>query len=128
MEGKGTVLLVDDEEMVVDVGEQMLKRLGYDVVLARSGAETLRVYQDHQNKIDMVILDMIMPDMGGGETYDRLKELDPAVKVLLSSGYSIDGQATQILERGCDGFIQKPFSLGSLSQKIREILDAFQAP
>jgi signal transduction histidine kinase/ActR/RegA family two-component response regulator len=128
MEGKGTVLLVDDEEMVVDVGEQMLKRLGYDVVLARSGAESLKVYQDHQDRIDMVILDMIMPDMGGGETYDRLKELDPAVKVLLSSGYSIDGQATEILERGCDGFIQKPFNLGSLSQKIREVLDDFETP
>jgi len=128
MEGKGTVLLVDDEEMVVDVGEQMIKRLGYDVVSARSGAETLKVYQDHREKIDMVILDMIMPDMGGGETYDRLKEIDPAVKVLLSSGYSIDGQATEILERGCDGFIQKPFSLGSLSQKMQEVLDRFQSP
>ncbi len=128
MEGRGTVLLVDDEEMVVDVGEQMLKRLGYDVVLARSGAETLKVYQANRNRIDMVILDMIMPDMGGGETYDRLKEINPSVKVLLSSGYSIDGQATEILERGCDGFIQKPFSLGSLSHKIREVLDELQTP
>jgi len=66
---------------------------------------------------------MIMPDMNGGAVYDRLKQIAPNVKVLLSSGYSIDGQAAEIIERGCDGFIQKPFNLKQLSQKIREILD-----
>ena len=64
-----------------------------------------------------------MPEMGGGETYDKLKEINPDIKVLLSSGYSIDGQATEILERGCNGFIQKPFNMADLSKKIREILD-----
>ena len=72
----------------------------------------------------MVILDMIMPDMGGGETYDKLKEINPDIKVLLSSGYSIEGRATEILERGCDSFIQKPFNMRQLSQNIREILDS----
>jgi len=72
----------------------------------------------------MVALDMIMPDMGGGETYNRLKEINPDVKVLLSSGYSLDGQAREILDRGCSGFIQKPFRLKRLSQKLREILDS----
>lgn len=71
----------------------------------------------------MVILDMIMPHMGGGETYDRVKEINRNVKVLLSSGYSIDGEATEILNRGCNGFIQKPFNIKELSLKIREILD-----
>ena len=71
----------------------------------------------------MVILDMIMPEMGGGETYDKLKEINTGIKVLLSSGYSVDGQATEILERGCNGFIQKPFYMTDLSKKIREILD-----
>jgi CheY-like chemotaxis protein len=66
---------------------------------------------------------MVMPDMGGGETYDRLKEINPDIKVLLSSGYSINGEATEILERGCNGFIQKPYKSKKLSQKIREILD-----
>jgi two-component system cell cycle sensor histidine kinase/response regulator CckA len=70
---------------------------------------------------------MIMPDIGGGETYDQLKEINPKVKVLLSSGYSIDGQATEILERGCNGFIQKPFSMKELSQSIRKILGKEQA-
>ena len=71
---------------------------------------------------DLVILDMIMPGMSGGETYDRLKEISPDIRVLLSSGYSIDGQAAEILKRGCSGFIQKPFNIEQLSQKIREIL------
>ena len=71
----------------------------------------------------LIILDMIMPDMGGGETFDRLKEIDPGIKVLLSSGYSVDGQATEILDRGCKGFIQKPFDIKELSLRIREILD-----
>jgi DNA-binding NarL/FixJ family response regulator len=64
-----------------------------------------------------------MPEMGGGETYDRLKEINPNVKVLLSSGYSIEGQANEIIKRGCDGFIQKPFRMRLLSRKIREVLD-----
>jgi CheY-like chemotaxis protein len=66
---------------------------------------------------------MIMPDMSGGETYDRIKEITPDIKVLLSSGYSIDGEAKEILERGCDGFLQKPFNMKELSLKIREVLD-----
>ena len=66
---------------------------------------------------------MIMPDANGGETYDRLKEINPEIKVLLSSGYSIVGQATEILNRGCNGFIQKPINMKDLSQKLRDILD-----
>ena len=71
----------------------------------------------------IVLLDMIMPDMSGSDTYDRMKDIDPKVKVLLSSGYSINGQATEIMDRGCNGFIQKPFKMKELSQKLREILD-----
>ncbi len=82
----------------------------------------MEVYRKNKDRIDLVILDMIMPEMDGGETYDRLKEINPAIKVLLSSGYSIDGQAEEILDRGCDGFIQKPFGLEELSQKLGEIL------
>jgi PAS domain S-box-containing protein len=123
VEGRDTVLLVDDEELVLDASEQMLRRLGYEVLVAGSGQEALALYAKNHAKIDMVLLDMVMPGMGGGETYDRMRKIDPTVKVLLSSGYSIDGEATEILERGCDGFIQKPFDLSALSQEIREILD-----
>ena len=74
--------------------------------------------------IDMVLLDMIMPDMGGGEAFDRMKTINSGVKVLLSSGYSINGQASDILNRGCNAFIQKPFNLTQLSQKVRDVLSS----
>jgi len=122
VKGTATLLLVDDEDIIIEVGEQMLKTLGYEVLLARGGKKAIEIYTNNQDRIDMVILDMIMPDMGGGETYDRLKGINPDVKVLLSSGYSINEKANEILERGCNGFIQKPFDLRGLSGKIGEIL------
>ena len=123
--GTETILLVDDEEMILDVGVEVLKKLGYEVLTANNGIEAIKVYQQNRQEVAMVILDLIMPEMGGGETYDRLKEIDPQVKVLLSSGYSVDGQATEILNRGCDGFIQKPFSIGDLSRKLRQIITKY---
>ena len=123
IKGDKTVLLVDDEEIVIDVAVQLLKKLGYNVIEAGSGKEAIQLFGEWCDKIDMVILDMIMPDIGGGEVYDRIKEIDPQVKVLLSSGYSIDGQATDIMERGCNSFIQKPFNMAVLSNKIREVLN-----
>lgn len=121
--GDETVLLVDDEKMIIDVSEQFLEKMGYTVLIARSGKEATEIYEKNKDKIDMVILDMIMPDMSGSDTFDRLKEIKSGVKVLLSSGYRINGQATEILERGCDGFVQKPFNMKQLSWKIREVLD-----
>jgi two-component system cell cycle sensor histidine kinase/response regulator CckA len=123
LRGSETVLFVDDEDMIIEVAEQLLKWLGYKVLTAGSGKEAIKMYEENIHQIDMVVLDMIMPDMGGGETYDALKMLNSKAKVLLSSGYSIDGQATEILDRGCGGFIQKPFKMKELSQKLREILD-----
>jgi CheY-like chemotaxis protein len=116
-----TILLVDDEPMVLEVGVQMLEKLGFKVLEAKGGIEACEVYVANKDEIGLVILDMIMPDMSGGEAYDRMKEINPDAKVLLSSGYSINGQATEILERGCNGFIQKPFSIKDLSERIRDI-------
>ena len=99
-----------------------MEKLGYTVIKARGGEEAIRKYQENKDRIDMVILDMIMPDVGGNEAYEKIKKIDPEAKILLSSGYSINGQATEILKKGCNGFIQKPFSLKELSKKIREIL------
>ena len=124
MEGNETILLVDDEALVIDVGVQVLEKLGYTVFEAQSGRDAIRIFMERKRTIDMLILDMVMPDMGGGEVYDQIKRIDPKVKVLLSSGYSIDGQATEILNRGCEGFIQKPFSMEDLSKKIREVLNS----
>ena len=122
--GTESILLVDDEEMIIEVGQEILQEMGYKVFLARTGREAVEVYKDNRQEIDMVILDMIMPDMGGGEAYDKMKEIHPGVKVLLSSGYSVEGQASEILARGCNGFIQKPFSAKQLSQTIRQILES----
>ena len=123
IKGTETVLFVDDEDKIIDVCQNIMKALGYDVLIARSGKEAIEVFRKNQDSIDMVILDMVMPDMSGGDTYNKLKEINPGIKVLLSSGYSISGQARGILEKGCNGFIQKPFNVEDLSKKIREILD-----
>ncbi len=120
LEGIDTILLVDDEPMILEIGEEMLGRMGYRVLVAQGGEEALHVYEKEKDRVGLVILDMILPDMNGGEVYDRLKEIDPHAKVLLASGYSIDGQASEILDRGCDGFIQKPFNISDLSKKIKE--------
>ena len=117
--GTGTILLVDDEEMVLEVAEKLLKAIGYHVLTAREGREAIEVYKKHRETVDLVLLDIIMPHMKGGEVFDCLKEINPDIKVLLSSGYSIDGEAAKILERGGKGFIQKPFDLERLSETIR---------
>ena len=118
-----TVLLVDDEVVIISVVKPILEGMGYNVLIARCGEEAIEVYKKNGQEIDLVLLDMAMPSMGGSETYDSLKEVNPDVKVLLTSGYSIDGQATEILERGCDGFIEKPFTINELSQKLKGILE-----
>jgi CheY-like chemotaxis protein len=100
----------------------MLERLGYEVLIARGGGQAVELFKANESRIDLIILDMIMPDMGGADVYRRLKNINPNIKVLLSSGYSLRGQAQEILNRGCDGFIQKPFSLTELSEKLSEIL------
>ncbi len=123
VKGSGTILLIDDEKMIIEVGRELLKELGYDVLVAASGSEAVEVFQSRHKEIDLVIMDMIMPGMGGGETFDRLKEIDPQVRVLLSSGYSVNGQATKILRRGCDGFIQKPFNMHQLAEKVQKIME-----
>jgi two-component system, cell cycle sensor histidine kinase and response regulator CckA len=120
--GSGTILLVDDEVLVLEVGAKLLQKLGYTVVEARNGKNAIELFKANCEAIDLVILDMIMPEIGGGEVFDQIKEINSGVKVLLSSGYSIDGQAAEILQRGCNDFIQKPFGLKDLSNKIKGIM------
>jgi len=121
--GNETILVVDDEEHVVEVVEEVLKAMDYKVLVARNGKEAVKVFKKEKGKIDLVILDMIMPGISGGETFDRLKDIDPDVKVILSSGYSIGGTAREIMGKGCKAFIQKPFSVEELSRTVREVLD-----
>jgi two-component system cell cycle sensor histidine kinase/response regulator CckA len=121
--GPETVLLVDDVDTILEVGKEILETLGYDVLVAGNGKEAIEIYENHREKIDLIILDIVMPGMGGAETCARLQEINPDIRVLLSSGYSVDDQAIELLKRGCNGFIRKPFTIEKLSHKIREILD-----
>jgi two-component system cell cycle sensor histidine kinase/response regulator CckA len=121
--GNETILFVDDEDVIIDVNREILESLGYKVVAAKSGQEALEVYRKLQGKISLIILDMIMPGMDGEATYDSLKKVNPEVRVILSSGYSKNEQARAILEKGCQAFIQKPFSISDLSMTIRQVLD-----
>lgn len=122
--GHNTILIVDDEAMNIELLKELLETLGYKTLTARNGQKAIELYREYRKGIHLVILDMIMPGMNGRETFLKLKEIDAEVKVLLSSGYSIDGEAAKILDLGCSGFIQKPFRVAELSQKIRTVLDS----
>ena len=119
--GSETILVVDDDPANIDVISQMLSALGYTVLIAHGGLQAVDIYQSRKD-IDLVILDMIMPGLSGGETFDKIKKINPNVRVILSSGYSVTGQAKAILDRGVKVFIQKPFTAGDFSLKIREAL------
>ena len=116
-------MLVDDEETTIYVEELMLKELGYRVVPALSGKRAIELYKEKMVDFDLVALDMTMPEMNGQDTYDALKKINPDVKVLLVSGYSLNKQIEELMNRGCNGFIQKPFDIVQLSQKLREVLE-----
>jgi PAS domain S-box-containing protein len=120
--GSGTILLVDDEESVRTVGTRILERLGYRVIVAATGQQALSLVSHRHEHIDLVVLDMIMPGLSGRETFSRLREIDPGIKVLLYSAHSIDEDVHLMLERGALGFIQKPSRIAALSQKIAEML------
>ena len=122
--GTETILIVDDEDHVLDVCKAMLNKLGYNTILARNGKEALEIFQKQQANIDLIMLDMIMPGMDGLTVYEHLKEINADVKVILSSGYSLTGDVKELLDRGCDEFIQKPFSLSQISLITRELLDS----
>ncbi|MGB8426530.1 MAG: ATP-binding protein, partial [Desulfobacterales bacterium] len=118
----GTILLVDDEEDILQIGAMVLQKMNYRVLEARNGPQALRLYAENKDQIDLVILDLVMPEMNGSQVYDRLKDINADVRVLLCSGYSIEGRAKDIIDRGCDDFIQKPFTYKKLSEKLDAIL------
>jgi CheY-like chemotaxis protein len=121
--GNETILLVDDERMIREVAKQMLERLGYRVIIAEHGEKALEILKVGGIRFHLIILDLMMPGMDGGETFEKMQEIDPKIPVLLSSGYSITGYASSVLDKGCKGFLQKPFNLAELSASIRTILD-----
>ncbi len=123
IEPKKTILWVDDEEIALEVWSQMLQKLGYSVLQARYGYEALEIFKKNKNKISLVILDMRMPGMNGCEVYDRLKKIQPQVKIILVSGYIEQYVLDEFSKRNFNGYIEKPFKLKELSEKIEEVLE-----
>ena len=121
--GSGTILLVDYEDIMIDVGKPMLEKLGYGVIVAKGGKYAVDALSESGDTIDLVILDLIMPGMDGGRTFDAIREIRPKMPIILSSGYSLKGKAADIMRRGCNAFVQKPFNICELSQLIRKVLD-----
>ncbi len=120
--GHESVLLVDDEQRILDVGRTICKALGYTVFTAASGKDALKIYAEKKNDINVVVLDMIMPGMDGLDVFLALKKINPDIKVLLSTGYAIDENAQKMLRQGCKGYILKPYSVLDFSHKLREVL------
>ena len=123
IKGSETILLIDDEEMILEVGQELFEELGYCVMVAHGGEKAIQSVKLTGSEIDLVILDLIMPGMDGSEVFDHIREVQPQMPVMLSSGHAINGKSNEIMQRGCNGFIQKPFNIFELSQKVREILD-----
>jgi CheY-like chemotaxis protein len=116
--GSGTILLVDDEETVLEVAREMLTALGYETLVAHDGTEAVRIYGENRERVDLVILDMVMPGLNGSQTFDLIRSIDADAQVLMASGYSVEKQAKELMARGCCGFLQKPFGLKELSRRV----------
>ncbi len=124
--GKGRILLVDDEKGVIEVCFDMLETLGYEVQVASSGMEAIKIMEKDGDKIELVILDMVMPGMNGLETYDVIRRIRPDTRVLVSSGFSREEELKLMMEKGCDDFILKPFDVAMLSEKLRNVFNPME--
>jgi CheY-like chemotaxis protein len=123
LKGTETILLVDDEAKVLDILARFLGTLGYSVLTATRGWEALRTFESNKMNIDLVVVDMIMPGMNGRELFDQMRAMRPSLRTLVSTGYSVEGEVSDLMKRGCNGYIQKPFSIKALAREIRRILD-----
>ncbi|MHC4885399.1 MAG: PAS domain S-box protein [Planctomycetota bacterium] len=122
IEGAGHVLLVDDEEVVREIGTDMLQELGYSVTVCHNGREALERYRSDWQTIDLVMLDMVMPELNGNDTFLEMKKINPSILAILSSGYTIEGEAQSILDAGAKAFVGKPFDQSELSVAIHQVL------
>jgi len=121
--GSETILLVDDEEILRDIGRDILETFGYTVLLAPDGESALELYKERRKHISLVILDLIMPGMGGKQCLEKLLKINPDTKVVIASGYSIDGHAKDALKAGAKAFVSKPYELNKMLQAVRSVLD-----
>ncbi len=120
--GTGTILVIEDEEIVMEVLRAILERLGYRILKAKTGKEAIDIAKTFDGQIDLALLDIKLTDMSGTKVYPLIMKVRPALKVLVCSGYSIDGPAQGLLDAGAQGFIQKPFTLEILSAKLKKIM------
>ncbi len=121
--GTETILLVDDEELVRNLGKRILERSGYTVLTAANGKEALDLYKKEKGKLSLVILDLIMPEMGGRQCLEELLKIDPKARVLISSGFAANGQTREALQTGARGFVGKPYNMKQVLRAVREVLD-----
>jgi CheY-like chemotaxis protein len=121
--GTETILLVDDEESIRDLAEEILRMFGYTVIAAADGEKALEIYREKKEDISLVILDLIMPGMGGQKCLEEILKIDPAQKVVIASGHSANGPTKNVLETDAKGYIKKPFELEPMLNVIREVLD-----
>jgi len=121
--GTETILVVDDEEMIKDLARDILARYGYTVLTAGGGAEAVEVYRQHTKEIAVVVLDIVMPGVDGREVFRRIREIDPAAQVIISSGYNQERDATDLLKDGALKFVQKPYRIASLVGTVGEVLE-----
>ena len=121
--GSETILLVDDEEEIVNVGRNFLTKLGYKPLIALNGLEAVEIFRFYKDEIALVVLDLVMPKMSGKETLLKIKEIREDISILISTGYSVDDEVEGFLKHSCHGFIQKPFSLNEFARALRNILD-----
>ncbi|MCG8636765.1 MAG: ATP-binding protein [Desulfobacterales bacterium] len=121
--GSETILLVDDEEEILNVGKNFLEKLGYKPMLARNGLEAVEIFKLYRDEIALVVLDLIMPVMDGKQAFTEIRNTGADIKVLVATGFTVDEEVEALLNQGCHGFIQKPFSMTRFSRAIREILD-----
>ncbi|MBW1691983.1 MAG: response regulator [Deltaproteobacteria bacterium] len=121
--GTETILLVDDEEPIREVGKNTLAKFGYKVIIAPDGESALELYREKKKKIDLIILDLIMPGMGGRKCLERLLKINPRARVLIASGYSVDELTKKALEAVAKGFISKPYDIKQMLKAVRETLD-----
>jgi len=121
--GSETILLVDDEEEIVNVGRNFLEKLGYKPLIARNGLEAVEIFRTYKDQISLIVLDLIMPKMDGKQAFLEIKEIKADAKILISTGYTVDDKIEGFLNQGCHGFIQKPFSLNEFARAVRKILD-----
>jgi len=120
--GEGTILMIEDEDVVIEVTQAILERLGYRVMVAKTGKDAIHITETFDGQIDLALLDIKLPDMQGGKVYPIIMKARPDLKVIVFSGYSIEGPAREILDAGAQDFIQKPFSIATLSEKLKEVL------